>query len=180
MVQTVYRQEDTMRLEKRGIVVLGIALVGWLATPVSAQNLTAGLRIGAGLSFQFDDGETGVGFTGDVRGNIMPLGPGHLGWVGDISFHNFDGFTTAGYLGGVSFNIPINDKFSAYGQFLLGLEHCCEFNAFSLQPGGGVDFRLTNKMDARVGFDMRSSDYDGTWFHTPRLWFGVSFVPGRQ
>jgi hypothetical protein len=164
---------------------LGLALAAMCAAPALAQTTTGGMRLGAGLSLQFDEidgeGATGVGVTVDVRGDLRPVGTNaNLGWVGDFSLHNFGDFdfTTVGFHGGVAINVQANEKVSFYGQFLLGIEHCCETNAFSIQPGGGVNFNVTPGMDVRVGFDYRNAKYHGVWFGTPRLWFGISRVFG--
>lgn len=159
--------------------LLGLALTTLVATSAAAQTTSGGMRVGAGLSMQFDDGTTGIGVTADVRGDLMPMGAsGGLGWVGDFSLHKFDGFTTVGLLGGIGFSGSGGERVSFYGQFLVGLEHCCETNAFAIQPGGGVNINLTPAIDLRVGFDYRSARYNGTWFGTPRLWFGISKVLG--
>ena len=158
----------------------GLAILAGLADSAEAQFLT-GLRVGAGLSLQFDDAGTGIGVTADVRGKLAPLGPGHLGWVVDFSMHSFDDFNTVGYIGGIAYNFPIGQFVTAYGQFALGVETCCANTGWpTFQPGGGVDIKVSRKIDGRIGLDFRSAQYNGEWFHTPRLWFGVTFVPGRQ
>ncbi len=163
--------------------LLGLAVTTLFATPAVAQTTSGGMRIGAGLSMQFDDtaDSTGIGFTADVRRDFRPMGPSaNLGWVADFSLHSFgdDDFTTVGFLGGIAVNVPANDTVSFYGQFLLGIEHCCETNAFAIQPGAGINFQLTPTLGIRGAFDYRRAKYNEVWFGTPRIWFGITALLG--
>jgi hypothetical protein len=166
----------------------GLALTTVMATSAMAQDpssTSGGIRIGGGLSIQFDggfSGPRGIGVTGDVRGNLKTVGAkGSIGWVGDVSFHTFSDpdFTTVGILGGVAYNLQPLDGLSLYAQFLLGVERCCDgTNALAVQPGGGLNIRMTSGVDLRVGIDFRWAKYLQGWFPTPRLWFGASFRLG--
>jgi hypothetical protein len=150
--------------------VLGTsALLLALATPAVAQG-----QLGAGLSFIDGEGGTGTGVTIDYAHPIVPLTQGTIAVVGDFGLNRFDGETVTSYLGGLRVRGNLNDRISPFGQFLLGVEQCCDSTDTALQPGFGIDFTVNPRLNVRAQVDFRTIRYDGGNYTDPRYTFGIS------
>jgi opacity protein-like surface antigen len=173
---------------------IGLALVFMPAAPAAAQGVTIRGLLGAGLSFlHISDcsGEcTGTGFVVDFAQTITALNKVAIGGVGDFGFNHFDGANTFSVSGGVRFTGTANARVQPFGQVLLGLFHLsvsdctgtgteCSSNDFTLAPGGGVDIRLTDKVNVRAQVDFFIVMAEGETENAQRFWFGISIPLGR-
>ncbi len=160
-----------MRISSLKTAVAGLALVAATAVPSFAQSTL----VGANLSILRGDEVNGVGVSLDAAKTITPM----IAVVGDFGLNKFDDYTVTSYLGGLRFLPTLTSTaFQPYGQFLVGIEHCCEQNAFTFQIGAGVDIPMTEKLNFRVQYDFRRASYDGTGFNANRFGFGVSLPLG--
>jgi hypothetical protein len=144
---------------------------------------TTGVLLGAGVSFltfeAIEDGETETfkGITVDVRKNIKSTGSIDLGIVGDLSWHkkgfgaeevDFDvDLSLLSFMGGVRVTASQLDRVAPFGQALFGIvrssvsgdvcddfEDACESESDpAIGFGGGVDVRLTDRLNLRGQLD---------------------------
>lgn len=151
------------------------ALLLALAAPAAAQG-----QLGAGISF-LDSSDTGAGVTVDYAHPIVPLTKGTISAVGDFGLNKFDGATVTSYLGGLRVRGVVKPKVVAFGQFLIGAEHCCESTEMALQPGLGIEFAVSPKWNVRAQVDFRTVRSSGNSVNSQRYTFGVSLpVPARK
>lgn len=156
-------------------ILAASALVVAIAAPAAAQGPST--TVGANLTFLRDLEETGVGVSIDVAKSLSsPM----LALVGEFGVNGFDGYTSTSYLGGIRL-MPVvqGSSIQPFVQALVGLEHCCEQNAFAFQIGGGVQVPINAKLNFRAQYDFRRASYDGTGFNENRFGFGVSFPVGQ-
>lgn len=142
------------------------ALMVAVAAPVSAQSDT---NVGVNLSFLRDSEQTGTGFSIDVAKGVAS----NVAVVGDFGLNRFDGWTLTSYLGGVRFTPAVQAAVSPFVQALVGLEHCCESNAFAFQFGGGIDVPVSERLSVRGQYDFRRTRYDGEGYNGHRFGVGV-------
>jgi hypothetical protein len=109
------------------------------------------------------------------------------GVVGDFNFDHTSGTGFSGnmewFMGGLRIAHPV-DKFTPYGQFLLGGIHSSfssgstsgSANAFGTKLGGGLDWNVTPKIGVRLGqFTWDSSRFGGQWQNNFDYSAGVVF-----
>jgi opacity protein-like surface antigen len=138
--------------------------------------------LGVGVSFLYDnDDDTATGFWVDLVKNFKTTDTIGLGAVGDFAFHRFEGdVNITSYMGGFRVTGLGSARVRPFGQFLVGVESCCDSTEFAWQPGGGVDIVLTDKVNFRAQYDFRVVRFEGENFDESRFSFGVSFPLGRQ
>ena len=168
MTRAGHRRLHYVNIVNVKTALVSSALLLGLAVPAAAQG-----QLGAGLSF-LDSSSTGAGVTVDYAYPIVPLTRGAVSVVGDFGLNKFDGATVTSYLGGLRLKYNLNDRVSPFGQFLFGVEHCCEFTDTALQPGFGVDFAINPTLNVRAQVDFRSVRFDGGSTNSQRYTFGVS------
>jgi hypothetical protein len=156
-----------------------IALVATLAlaAPVSAQQpnrpVSGGdetsMLFAGGLTF-LDWGETGVGVAANVLFNTLKVtGTGRIGIVGDVGLNHFDGATVSTVMGGGRYTFTTSGKVIPYGQFLVGIVHCCGDTDFDPALGFGADIAWKPNLNFRGEVQFIFEDQNATrWF------FGVS------
>jgi hypothetical protein len=149
------------------------ALVGAMAAPAAAQGNDT--TVGANLTFLWDSDETGAGIQVDAARKFNP----NMAVVGEFGLNRFDGFTLTSYQGGVRFLPTVQASVQPFVQALVGLEHCCEQNAFSFQLGGGVEIPFNDRFNFRVQYDFRRTSYDGEGYNANRLGVGVVLPLGN-
>lgn len=142
------------------------ALVVTIAAPAAAQTDT---NVGVNLSFLRDSEQTGTGFSIDAAKRVAP----NVAIVGDFGLNRFDGWTLTSYLGGIRYVPAVEASVSPFVQALVGLEHCCEANAFAFQFGGGVDIPVSDRLSVRGQYDFRRTRYDGEGYNGHRFGVGV-------
>ena len=159
-------------------VVVTVALLLTAALPASARQNDDKPLVGAGLSFLHGEGDTAIGFAVDVAKPFRTMTKSALSVVGDFGVNHFDGGNVVSILGGVRLTGTSDAKIQPYGQFLVGLEHCCGSNGFAIQPGGGLDYMYNDNLAIRAAVDFRrvrvSDDFGSYSFNETRFWFGVS------
>lgn len=146
------------------MAIASCALVGAMAVPAAAQD-----SVGANLTFLRGEGQTGTGIQLDVAKALAPA----VAVVGEFGLNSFDGYTLTSYQAGVRFLPAVQSTVKPFVQALLGLEHCCESNAFSLQIGGGLEFPLNERVNLRAQYDFRRASYDGEIYNANRFGVGV-------
>lgn len=156
-------------------MVAGLVLVGAMAAPAAAQS--SGTSVGANLTFLRDLEETGVGVAIDVA---KALSQPAVAVVGEFGLNKFDGYTSTSYLGGVRlYPTMAGSSLKPFVQALVGLEHCCEQNAFAFQVGGGVEVPIGGSANFRAQYDFRRATYDGEGFNENRFGVGVVMPIGQ-
>jgi hypothetical protein len=154
-----------------------VAILVAAALPAAAQNEDKPL-VGVGLSFLHDEGGTATGFAVDIAKAFRSMNKAQLSAVGDLGWNRFGDADSnvLSILGGVRITGTADAKLQPYGQFLLGLEHCCEDNGFAIQPGAGIDYLYNDKVAIRAAVDFRRTSYGDGFdpFNAARFWFGIS------
>lgn len=145
------------------------------AWPSAAQ--TRDTVVGLGVSTLRSDGRTAVGVAMDVAhgfpvSDLVALGP-----VADFGLHRSDDVIVTSWLGGGRLTIG-RPAARVFGQFLVGSERCCGVADLAWQQGGGIDVRVTDRLNLRGQFDVRvvRIEAGGIVFRSreTRLTFGVS------
>lgn len=162
-----------MRSSSLRLLLPAVAIVVAMAVPVAAQE--GPTTLGANVTFLRADEDTGPGFLVDVAHFFAP----DMAVVGELGFNDFDGYTISSYQGGVRFTPAMAGTLRPFVQALLGLERCCDQNAFAFQLGGGVVFPLNERFDLRAQYDFRRASYDGDGFNGNRFGVGVVFPIGN-
>jgi len=76
--------------------------------------------------------------------------------LGEVGFNHFEGATVSSVMGGVRLRFPnASPTVLPFAQVIVGLYHCCGINDFAIQPGGGVDFKVSPDYRIRVQVDLR-------------------------
>ena len=146
------------------------------AAPAHAQTNASDLvprgDVFAGVAFWDEDGTNLTGF--HLAGSWRP--GKHVGIVGDMAIY---GDTTYGhgttFMGGV--RVQSSGRHTIFGQFLIGT---APLDDIALQPGIGVDVRLSHRAAVRAGFDVKISGDDGKTFYGTRLSVGLVILLGQQ
>lgn len=154
------------------MAVAACVLVAVTVVPAAAQ----GTSVGANLTFLREEGDdTGVGFQLDAAKDLNPT----VSVVGEFGLNSFDDYTITSYLGGVRFTPVVASSVQPFVQALLGLEHCCDSNAFAFQIGGGIEVPVNDSLKVRGQYDYRRSSYDGEGYNGHRFGVGVVLPLGN-
>jgi len=126
----------------------------------------------AGVAFWDEDGTTLTGF--HLAGTWRP--GKHVGIVGDMAIY---GDATYGhgttFMGGV--RVQSSGRHTIFGQVLIGT---APLDDIAIQPGMGVDLRLSRRAAVRAGFDLKISGDDGKTFYGTRFSVGLVILLGQQ
>lgn len=156
------------------MAVAACALVAVTVVPAAAQSTS----VGANLTFLREDGdpsETGVGVSIDAAKGLTPT----VAVAGEFGYNSFDGYSITSYLGGIRYTPALGSSVQPFLQALLGLEHCCEENAFAYQLGGGVEIPVSQALKIRGQYDYRRTSYDGEGYNGHRFGIGVVLPLGN-
>jgi hypothetical protein len=124
----------------------------------------------AGLTFMNVSESTGIGVAGNILFNTLTTtGNGRIGVVGDLGINHFDGGTVTTVMGGGRYTFNTSGKVVPYGQFVVGLVHCCGDTDFEPGLGFGVDVAWRPNLNFRGEISFIFGDADAT-----RFFFGVS------
>jgi hypothetical protein len=160
------------------------ALVLGLAVPAAAQQpaqpVSGGddqtMLVGLGLTFMNVSESTGIGFGANALFNALKTNEtGRLGIVGDFGLNDFDGGTVVTFMGGPRFTFNTQGKVLPYGQFLVGLTHCCGDTDFSPAIGGGIDVAWRPNLHFRGEVQFIFNDGDPV-----RFFLGVSLPINKR
>src|SRR5688572_7421837 len=162
MTRAGYRRLHYVNIVNVKTVLVSSALLLGLAVPAAAQG-----QLGAGISF-LDSSSTGAGVTVDYAYPIVPLTQGAVSVVGDFGLNKFDGATVTSYLAGLRVRANLNSRVAPFGQFLVGVERCCDSTETALQPGVGVDFAINPTLNFRAQVDFRTVRAEGESFNSQR------------
>ena len=156
-------------------LVAGATIVA-APSAVLAQNrpATGGndstVLVGAGLTFMNVAESTGVGVAGNVLFNTLKTtGSGRIGIVADLGLNDFDGGTVTTLMGGARYTFTTKGKVVPYGQFVVGLVHCCGDTDFDPGLGFGVDVAWKPNLNFRGELSFIFADESAA-----RFFFGVS------
>jgi hypothetical protein len=152
------------------VTLLLVALMS-VAVPAQAQTNASPLvprgDVFAGVAF-WDEEDTGLcGF--HVGGAWRPVR--HVGIVGEMAIYG-DATTL---MGGV--RVQNAGRHTLFGQLLIGN---APLDDIALQPGVGVDVRLSRRSAVRAGFDVKISGDDGSTYVGTRLSVGLVILLGQQ
>lgn len=155
-------------------VIASCALLGAMVVPAAAQDQPSS-SVGVNLTFLRDSEVTGTGLQLDAAKGLSR----NVAVVGEFGLNKFDGFTLTSYQAGLRFLPAVEAGVKPFVQALLGLEHCCDANAFAFQLGGGLEFPLNASANLRVQYDYRRTRYEGEGFNANRFGVGVVLPLGR-
>ena len=161
------------------ITVAVIALLS-VAAPAHAQtaqsNASALVPRGdvcTGVAFWSEDEKSFAGF--HVTGTFRVVK--HVGIVGDMVLYADDlqgGHSS--FMGGV--RVLSSGRHTVFGQVLIGKAPLDD--AVVIQPGFGVDVRVTRRAAVRAGFDMKITDDRGDAYIGTRFSVGLVFLIGQR
>jgi hypothetical protein len=156
-------------------IVPAVALA--IATPALAQTggRRPALAVAGGVSFLDVPEATAAGVAIDVSRDLWTFGRITLGVAGDFGANWPPFFRITSYLAGVRIGLEGSRRYLPFGQFLLGVERCCETSAASFQVGAGLDVLLRGNLGARVQVEYRAADYEGESFAEARIVVGASY-----
>ena len=132
---------------------------------------------------------SGLGWMVSQTANLKPW----LGMVGDVSGNYSSGTgllgSTHSALAGVRFTgRPNGGRVNGFGQLLAGIQFSNVHGLgisdslvnFAIQPGGGVDIKLSDSLALRMQLDYRTSFHDGFNYSAFRFAPGIVFSRGRK
>jgi len=167
-VRPAFAQQDEMR--------------GDLAVSYSfMRDSDLGMNFGAGFALALTgDINKRLRFVGEFGGNFKTL---HL----TVATIRLDVVT---YQGGFRYGLSPDAKVRPFVQMLAGggrfkttqvgvIGNFVTSNGFAVQPGAGVDFKLTKRLDGRLQVDYRAIFTQGT-LNEYRVMFGVAIPFGRR
>ena len=158
---------------KRLLLSMTVAIVALLslAAPASAQTTGSSLvprgDVFAGVAFWDEEGTNLTGF--HLSGTWRP--GKHVGIVGDMAV--YEDRTT--FMGGV--RVQSSGRHAIFGQVLIG---SAPLDDIAIQPGVGVDVRLSRRAALRAGFDLKISGDEGGTFIGTRISVGLVILLGQQ
>lgn len=153
------------------VAMVALLSVAAPAHAQTAQSTAAPLvprgEVFAGVAFFDEDGTNRCGFhlSGSWRAGK------HFGVVGDMAVY---GDVTT-FMGGV--RVQSSGRHTIFGQVLIGN---APLDDIAIQPGVGVDIRLTRRAALRTGFDVKIAGGDGSTYVGTRLSVGLVILLGRQ
>ena len=155
-----------------------LAALLFLAAPAHAQTSAATLvprgDVFAGVAFWNEDEKSYSGFhlTGTLR--VVK----HIGIVGDIVMYadELQGGLSS-IMGGV--RVLSSGRHTVFGQVLIG-KAPLDDDAVVVQPGLGVDLRLSRRAAVRAGFDIKVREDRGDTYIGTRFSVGLVFLFGQQ
>ncbi len=157
-------------------VFVAAAMVLAFAVPASAQGTT----VGAGVSFlDFEGSFAPKGVNVQIAKAIRATGSGSIDVVGDLSFLSDDlSVTTFG--GGLRGSFAGSGNVRAFVQFLVGAARFSDDvgTEMYIAPGGGVIFRINEKVGVFGQYDFFIIMFDGDSEKAHRFTFGVTFNVG--
>ena len=165
-------EEASVRNRTLGSLVLGLAVVLGAATPALAQGRPFNFM--AGISFLNTEGETGVGADVYIGQAFVEGTTVNVGWVGNFGVHSFDFATQTSLFGGVNIMSATGGTVTPYGEFLIGVELCCDDSFFGFKLGGGVKFNLNEKLDLFGAYHFRRTSVEGISFTGNEFTFGIA------
>jgi hypothetical protein len=133
-------------------------IVGVLLLAVSSVSAQSRDPFFTTLSASYDlvyhelDDTSNLGAHFDVGSTVKRDLP-FLSVAGEIGVDHFNDANVSSYLGGARLRLSnAGPHLLPFIQFLAGLYHCgpCEINAFAIQGGGGIDFRMSRTHDFRI------------------------------
>ena len=160
-------------------------VVGWSVMAKTPGDFLGGFAFGP---LKRDSGATSaLGWMAAETRNLTPW----FGLVGDVSGNYSNtvfnaGASTHTFLSGARFTgRPKGGRVSPFGQFLAGIQYTHVHGLgiseslvnFAIQPGGGVDIKLSDSLAVRVQLDHRTSFHDG--FHSGAFRFAPGIVISR-
>jgi hypothetical protein len=157
----------------QSIIVAMVALL-FVATPAHAQTAQTNASplvprgdVFAGVAFWNEDGTSLSGFhlSGTWRAGT------HIGIVGDFATYG----DYSSLMGGV--RAQGSGRHSMFVQVLVGK---APLDDFAIQPGLGIDVRLSRRAALRAGFDVKIAGDEGGIFIGTRLSVGLVYLIGQR
>ena len=161
-----------MRNRVASVLTSAIVVIGCLVAPAEAQQPTSSQDYDLSAAVVYDvtmneyNLTSNVGLHADVAQRFLTGSNMSASAVGEIGLNHFENDTLSSYMGGIRFSGSYSRKFSPFAQVLLGVEHCCGYTDFAIQPGGGVDITASRRFAVRAQVDWRhvtqtADDADG-------------------
>lgn len=170
-------------MNNTSIVALAGLLACSLALPAAAQERSAGSyeqHLSLNYSYLHDYGESGtMGFMVDFGKQLK----GNMSMVGEFAVNYFSGweetYTSVG--GGIRYGgMARSKKVRPFFQLVLGAQHDFGSTGFNIQPGFGLDMKLSRKIDTRLQFDFPIVQWEGDTYKQFRFNIGVGLPLGNR
>lgn len=153
-----------------------------LATPVAAQEGSAGTyerHLSLNYSFLHDYGQNGtMGFLVDFGKQLK----GNMSVVGEFGVNYFshweETYTNVG--AGIRYGgMARSKKARPFVQLVVGAQHDFGSTGFNIQPGFGLDMKLSRKLDTRLQFDFPIVQWEGKTYKQFRMNIGLGLPFGN-
>jgi opacity protein-like surface antigen len=158
------------------IPLMALAVVVLAAGPASAQShdpFQSDFSANYDFVYHELDETSAAGAHFDLATTLTRSVP-FLVMLGEAGFNHFDSATISSVMGGVRLRFPnASATVLPFAQVLLGLYHCCGVNDFAIQPGGGVDFKVSPNFRIRAQIDLRHVFDDFGDFNAVRASAGI-------
>jgi hypothetical protein len=130
------------------------------------------------MHYSEESSHFGLGF-----GGLFPLGNPRLGVVGGLNFNRFgyEGGSTTNttVYAGMAYLVPSESKYKPFVQGVVGVDNWGD-SVFMIEPGGGVSFPLTDKINFHATAGLHIGFWDGDASAGFRAGFGVSMPFGSK
>jgi hypothetical protein len=163
-----YKKESTLNQRVKCVSLLAVAFAMTVLASPSAEaqaNVSAGYQFGHVSADGFGENYPG-GWYVDASAVVLPM-VAVVGQVGGI-YKSVDGVTAHAYdfLGGVRVLATAVPRVTPFAQVLVGGVNAggggSSSNAFSLELGGGLDFKAVPGIGLRIGVDYRRDFYSAS------------------
>ena len=171
-------------MKTTSLIALAGLLVCGLSTAAAAQERSAAgsyeRHLSLNYSFLHDDGHSGT------MGVMVDFGKqmkGNLSVVGEFAVNHFSGagetYTTVG--GGIRYgSMARSKKVRPFLQLVAGPQQSFGSTGFNIQPGFGLDMKISRNMDTKLQFDFPIVQWEGDTYKQFRFNIGVGLPLGKR
>lgn len=171
-------------MKKLSVAVLSLLVTATLAAPAAAQD-SAQRTLGSyatELSFQYsilrDYGETGPYGIGMDFGKAIT---NRISLVGEFNLHKFtesdETYTQAA--AGARVGHMLGSRTRLFFQAVAGPQNSWGATGFVIQPGAGVNIRMSRRIDTKFQVDFGILRWEGETYQQVRVSFGVGLPFGK-
>ena len=167
--------------------ILGLACSLAIVSSAAAQARSSA-NVAGGYSFLRELGTPGATYGTGWTASFATTPPGGLGWVVETgaNYRQPAGVSQhlLALLGGARFTTGTRSRVVPFAQALAGLERYSEIgfaeNGFVVQPGGGIDVSITDRLALRTEMDYRWVHASQHTFNEVRVAAGLAYALGKR
>ena len=167
--------------------VLGLAWSLAIASSAAAQARSSA-NVAGGYSFLRELETPGATYATGWTASFAATPPGGLGWVAEAgaNYRQPAGVPQhlLALLGGARFTGGTRSRVVPFAQALAGLERYSEIgfaeNGFAVQPGGGIDVWVADRLALRAEVDYRWVRASQQTFNEVRVAAGLAYALGKR